>query len=516
MAGGEQTHPESNVQTPPPPPPPAPRGEQTYTPPPPAPYEYNPMLTSRDSWLEDAIAALAPALAIPTQNQFGIGSDPYYTGPEMAAGNAATDYLSRLLRTPFTASPPSSTPAPVRSSAAPVDIASTSTSYMPSASSSNGFGIESLVPGGYITGHYGQKGGPYPETGHIGLDIGTGGKSAPISAPMEGTVVENGWSDGYGWYVKLQHPDGTYTLYAHMASQSPLQQGGMIAAGQQIGMTGMTGHANGIHLHFEAYDANGNRIDPEGWLGGDLGGGSAPTAPPAETPAGGWSSADAVNAIRYWSQHYGYSDSFLQFAMAVAYGESGMNPYAGGDMDKGGSYGIYQFFTNGGRGTGIDKETLFNPWYQAEVNLPYLFKAFQRFGGDTGWQNNPAYVLKYAWQAGQSSRMPTDRRVAEVLAKVRTMDFNTPVSEPPARNPSPVNTTSPYANYPLMNGFMDSLYGGQSYSPASMFLSGLMGGGYSPSPGSEFLQNILGDTTPQQMQPAIDYLSGLTGKLFSF
>ena len=255
--------------------------------------------------------------------------------------------------------------------------------------------------------------------------------------------------------------------------------------------------------------------------------------------SGRWTSQDAIQAITYWSRKYGYSDAFLQAALAIAYGESSMNPYAHGDVDIGGSYGIYQFYTNGGRGTGVPIETLYNPWYQAEKNLPILFATFQKFGGDSGWYNNPAYVLRNTWKYGQGSIWPNDGQINGAIGSMRTLwqqqpdlfDPNAKLPEPPpggydtnptsdpSTNPTQPEPTSPFArfDYPLMSGFLDNLYGGggMGYSPASSYLSALMGS-YSPSPGGEFLQNILGDTTPQQMQPAIDYLSGLTGKLFSF
>lgn len=264
--------------------------------------------------------------------------------------------------------------------------------------------------------------------------------------------------------------------------------------------------------------------------------------------SGKWTSQDAIQAITYWSRKYGYSDAFLQAALAIAYGESGMNPYAHGDVNIGGSYGIYQFYTNGGRGTGVPIETLYNPWYQAEKNLPILYATFQKFGGDSGWYNNPAYVLKNTWKYGQGSIWPSDYQLSSSINSMRTLwkqqpDLFSPdakLPEPPPGNwptsdpntttttdPSSTSPTAPVA-YPLAftnpfqfspspaSSYLGNFFGGSGgMLPATSYLSGLLSG-YNSSPGGEFLANIMGGSSAGQMEPALDYIRGLTGDLFSF
>ena len=100
---------------------------------------------------------------------------------------------------------------------------------------------------------------------HKGIDIvGTEG-TTPVIAAMSGTVVssaEGGTGScvngniecggGYGNYIIIQHTDGNYTLYAHMATNSvTVKEGDTVKQGQVIGYVGSTGKSTGGHLHFE-------------------------------------------------------------------------------------------------------------------------------------------------------------------------------------------------------------------------------------------------------------------------
>jgi len=90
-----------------------------------------------------------------------------------------------------------------------------------------------------------------------GVDI-AGGCWQPIYAAASGNVdisVGNGrWNGGFGNYVKLSHPNGTATLYAHMI-QTSVSPGQYVGQGQLIGYTGSTGRSTGCHLHFEVHGA---------------------------------------------------------------------------------------------------------------------------------------------------------------------------------------------------------------------------------------------------------------------
>ncbi len=87
-------------------------------------------------------------------------------------------------------------------------------------------------------------------TYHRGIDIAsyTGN---PVRAADSGYVVVAGWSNlGYGYYIVLDHGNGTQTLYAHL-SRFFVNAGDSVGQGTVIGHVGSTGNSTGAHLHFE-------------------------------------------------------------------------------------------------------------------------------------------------------------------------------------------------------------------------------------------------------------------------
>jgi len=83
------------------------------------------------------------------------------------------------------------------------------------------------------------------------------GNGVPVSVG-DGKVVYAGWdnkydsSEGYGLYVKIQHPNGLVSLYAHLGSIS-VSAGDNVQQGQQIGTIDSTGFSTGDHLHFSLF-----------------------------------------------------------------------------------------------------------------------------------------------------------------------------------------------------------------------------------------------------------------------
>ncbi|MET9231185.1 M23 family metallopeptidase [Lentzea sp. NPDC003310] len=113
---------------------------------------------------------------------------------------------------------------------------------------------------GSFTSGFGARWG----TSHNGVDIANA-IGTPIVAVMDGTVVEAGPASGFGLWVRVQHADGTITVYGHM-NTIDVAQGAQVKAGQQIATIGNRGQSTGPHLHFEVWVAGGQKVNPVGWL----------------------------------------------------------------------------------------------------------------------------------------------------------------------------------------------------------------------------------------------------------
>jgi murein DD-endopeptidase MepM/ murein hydrolase activator NlpD len=84
---------------------------------------------------------------------------------------------------------------------------------------------------------------------HSGVDIKAHqGKLIRAAAP--GTVLFSGWQSSYGRVIKVAHPGGFSTVYAHNLKNF-VKAGDRVETGAVIGAVGRTGHATGDHLHFE-------------------------------------------------------------------------------------------------------------------------------------------------------------------------------------------------------------------------------------------------------------------------
>ncbi|WP_238598738.1 M23 family metallopeptidase [Saccharothrix sp. ALI-22-I] len=99
---------------------------------------------------------------------------------------------------------------------------------------------------------------------HYGIDI-AGPIGTPLYAAADGVVVEAGPASGFGLWVKIEHADGTVTVYGHMDTFS-VREGQRVQAGEQIARMGNRGFSTGSHLHFEVWNAEGKKINPLTWL----------------------------------------------------------------------------------------------------------------------------------------------------------------------------------------------------------------------------------------------------------
>ena len=96
---------------------------------------------------------------------------------------------------------------------------------------------------------------------HNGIDYPLP-EGTPISVIQPGTVADAGFrNNGYGNQVKVNHPGGVSSFYAHLSSIN-VASGQKIDPGTVIGKIGSTGRSTGPHLHFEV-DVNGKASNPE-------------------------------------------------------------------------------------------------------------------------------------------------------------------------------------------------------------------------------------------------------------
>jgi murein DD-endopeptidase MepM/ murein hydrolase activator NlpD len=116
--------------------------------------------------------------------------------------------------------------------------------------------------------------------GHTGWDYAMGPPDK-VFAAAKGTVIFAGNSDDGcatpAHAVIIDHGNGYRTLYWHLYQVS-VEAGQQVASGDQVGIAGESGCANGSHLHFQVQYL-GRDVDPYGWCG------AAPD-PWAQSPAG--------------------------------------------------------------------------------------------------------------------------------------------------------------------------------------------------------------------------------------
>jgi len=99
---------------------------------------------------------------------------------------------------------------------------------------------------GSVTSRFGRRG---LWSWHQGVDI-KAPRGAPIHSAAAGTVIFSGRQSSYGRVIKIEHPDGLTTIYAHNSANF-VKVGDRVKGGALIGAVGRTGHATTNHLHFE-------------------------------------------------------------------------------------------------------------------------------------------------------------------------------------------------------------------------------------------------------------------------
>lgn len=109
---------------------------------------------------------------------------------------------------------------------------------------------------GYRTYYNGNK---YITSNHKGIDLGVD-YNADVYAAKSGIVITEGYQSAYGYYITVQHEDGTQTRYAHN-TKNLVEEGEYVLQGEVIAKVGSTGNATGNCCHFEIH-IDGEPVDP--------------------------------------------------------------------------------------------------------------------------------------------------------------------------------------------------------------------------------------------------------------
>lgn len=102
---------------------------------------------------------------------------------------------------------------------------------------------------------------------HRGMDFKTP-TGTPVFSPRAGVVTRVNWNWGSnGNCVEVRYDDGVMAKFLHL-SENQVAEGDHLTAGQQIALTGNTGHSTAPHLHYELA-RGGQVLDPIDYHGAE-------------------------------------------------------------------------------------------------------------------------------------------------------------------------------------------------------------------------------------------------------
>ena len=119
--------------------------------------------------------------------------------------------------------------------------------------SAKGMLMKTPVDGARISSGFGMR--FHPVLGytrmHKGIDfavpVGT-----PVMAAGAGTIEQEGWVNGYGNFMVVNHGNTYATAYGHLSRFAPgIHRGSHVHQGEVIAYSGNTGLTTGPHLHYE-------------------------------------------------------------------------------------------------------------------------------------------------------------------------------------------------------------------------------------------------------------------------
>lgn len=103
---------------------------------------------------------------------------------------------------------------------------------------------------GAVSSGFGPRRAPTPGASedHNGIDYAVP-EGTPVAAVAPGRVVAVASDGASGKFIRVEHPNGMVSGYAHLSTQD-VAVGDEVRPGQVIGKSGNTGRSTGPHLHF--------------------------------------------------------------------------------------------------------------------------------------------------------------------------------------------------------------------------------------------------------------------------
>ncbi|MCP9770332.1 M23 family metallopeptidase [Lacihabitans sp. LS3-19] len=98
---------------------------------------------------------------------------------------------------------------------------------------------------------------------HRGVDL-QGIQGEQVIASGHGKVIDAGFREDLGNFIKIQHKYGFESIYGHLSKIS-VKKGQEVLKGQNIGKVGATGKVTGPHLHY-TLKKNQEYLDPFDFL----------------------------------------------------------------------------------------------------------------------------------------------------------------------------------------------------------------------------------------------------------
>ena len=120
----------------------------------------------------------------------------------------------------------------------------------PTLAKTQGWGTHVSFMGKHNT--HGKAGPPAHPQPHLGRDYGVP-VGTPVFAPYAGDIGFAGNAGTFGNLVVISN--SSWNIYLGHLSSISTATGDHVNAGNQVGLSGNTGHSTGPHLHFEQHTA---------------------------------------------------------------------------------------------------------------------------------------------------------------------------------------------------------------------------------------------------------------------